>query len=293
MTIYGIDIANFQDGLDLSRVKAEGFDFVWAKVSEGSGFKDHTWPGFRDAAKANGLLLAGYHYVRGDADADAQADTFVSQLGDNSIPAMLDFEANSGDMSTFWAVLNAIEARGVKVRLSYIPHWYWQQIGSPDISQVPGLIQSSYVNGSGAASALYPGDGSSNWNGFGGKSVDVLQFTDQASVAGFSVDANAFAGTREQLAALLGGTQSAVIPGGEMQLTDKITDAYGNEVTVADALKWALYHGDLVLDQFGGPDTRKDLPAQFAGWPQLGNKTVVDALADIRDRLTAIESKLK
>jgi len=206
MTIFGPDIANFQAGLDLSAVKAEGFDFVFCKVSEGNYFQDRTWPGFRDTAHANGLLLAGYHYVRGDNTPDSQADTFVQQLGDKNIPAMLDFEANGGNIDNFWAVLNAIEARGVHVALSYIPHWYWQQIGSPDISGVPGLIQSSYVGGSGFASALYPGDQAGNWAGFGGRNVDILQFTDKASIAGKAVDCNAFCGTRDQLAALLGGT---------------------------------------------------------------------------------------
>jgi len=206
VTIFGPDIANFQAGMDLAQVKAEGFDFVFCKVSEGNYFQDQTWPGFRDAARANGLLLAGYHYVRGDNTPDSQADTFVQQLGDKSIPAMLDFEANGGNIDNFWAVLNAIQARGVHVALSYIPHWYWQQIGSPDISTVPGLIQSSYVGGSGFASALYPGDQAGNWAGFGGRSVDILQFTDKASIAGHAVDCNAFCGTRDQLAALLGGT---------------------------------------------------------------------------------------
>jgi lysozyme len=211
VTIFGPDIANFQAGLNLAQVKAEGFDFVFCKVSEGNYFQDRTWPGFRDAARANGLLLAGYHYVRGDNTPDSQADTFVQQLGDNSIPAMLDFEANGGNIDQFWAVLNAIQARGVHVALSYIPRWYWQQIGSPNIAAVPGLIQSSYVSGSGVASALYPGDQAGNWAGFGGRNVDILQFTDAASIAGKAVDCNAFRGTRDQLAALLGGATPAVI----------------------------------------------------------------------------------
>lgn len=210
-TIYGPDISHFQAGMNLTEVKAEGFAFVWAKVSEGDYYVDASWPAFRDAAKAAGLLLAGYHYVRGDVDADAQAQTFVDNIGDKSIPAMLDFEANSGDINQFWAVLHAIETRGVHVALSYIPRWYWMQIGQPYIGDVPGLIQSSYVSGSGYASALYPGDTSGNWNGFGGRNVDVLQFTDAAQIAGLSVDANAFRGTPEQLAAVLGLGGAAVV----------------------------------------------------------------------------------
>lgn len=203
MTIYGPDISNNNGVVDIDRVKAEGFDFVFAKVSEGSGFRDGYWPRTRDWCQSVGLIVAGYHYVKTD-NADRQADLFVSQLGDNTIPAMLDFEANSGNIAQFWAVLNAIEARGVHVALSYIPRWYWQQIGSPNIATVPGLIQSSYVNGGGTASGLYPGDDSRFWAGFGGRNVDILQFTDKASIAGKSLDANAFRGTTDDLRILLG-----------------------------------------------------------------------------------------
>lgn len=201
---WGIDISNHQGNMDLAQVKREGFDFIWVKVSEGANYRDPFWPSNRDNAKAAGLILAGYHYIR-TGDPQAQARLFVEHLGDKTIPAMLDFEDGSGDINQFWAVKNAIEALGVKVRLSYIPDWYWERIGKPDLSKVPGLISSEYVNGSGYASVLYPGNNSSFWKAYGGRTPDVLQFTDRALVAGKSVDANAFRGTPDQLNALLGG----------------------------------------------------------------------------------------
>ncbi|TQF68785.1 hypothetical protein FK531_13390 [Rhodococcus spelaei] len=281
MTLYGIDISNHQPGLVLSEVRAEGFDFVFAKVSEGAGYRDPTWPGFRDAARANGLILAGYHYVTLD-DPAAQARTFVDHLGDATVPAMLDFEANSGGIDNFWAVVDAVNALGVPIALSYIPHWYWQQIGSPDLSQVPGLIASHYVGGSGYASDLYPGDQSDFWAGYGGKSVDILQFTSSALVAGQSVDADAFRGTREQLVTLLSPTTPQ--PGGDMtpaqaqQLTDIWTQLLG-----PDGKGWPQLGGRTLVDacaviltQLTGSD-----PAAFNGWPQTGNRTDTDLLAAI------------
>jgi hypothetical protein len=71
----------------------------------------------------------------------------------------------------------------------------------------------------------------------------------------------------------------------DMQLSDTITDAYGNQVSVGDALKWLLYHTDLTVDQIGGAGTRNDMPAMFGGWPQLGGRTLVDALAVIGQKL--------
>lgn len=204
MTIFGIDISNNNGpNIDMSRVKSEGFEFVFAKVSEGSGFRDWTWPRYRDSAKANGLAVAGYHYLTTDP-IDAQADLFLDQLGDPTCPIMVDFEANGGGQLNYWNFVRAINARGREVNLSYEPRWYWQSIGSPALGDLPGLIQSSYVNGDGFAAALYPGDSSGNWAGFGGDTVDILQFTDKASVAGYRLDANAFRGSRTELDALLG-----------------------------------------------------------------------------------------
>jgi hypothetical protein len=79
----------------------------------------------------------------------------------------------------------------------------------------------------------------------------------------------------------------------EMQLSDQITDAYGNKVSVADVLKYASYHADLILDQLGGIDTRKGIPAKFPGWPQLGGKTVVDSLAEAHAKLDKLTKAIE
>jgi len=204
VTTWGIDISNHQGDMNLTQVKAEGFDFIWCKVSEGADYRDPYWPQNYNRARAAGLILAGYHYVRA-GDPAAQARTFVSHLGDTSVPAMLDFEDGSGDITQFWAVKAEIEKLGVRVALSYIPDWYWERIGRPDLSKVPGLISSEYVTGSGYASVLYPGNQSGFWKAYGGRTPAVLPFTDRALVAGKSVDANAFRGTPAQLRALLAG----------------------------------------------------------------------------------------
>ncbi len=276
MTIFGIDISNNNgSGIDMNQVRAEGFDFVFCKVSEGDSFTDWTWPGYRDAARAAGLLTLGYHYVIAGDDPDAQAGRFADNGGGNV--AMLDHEANSGGIGEFWSVVNAFNRRGIEVVRSYIPRWYWAgAMGGGDLSRVPGLIASSYVSAWGYASAIYPGDGAAGWAPYGGGTPDILQFSDRGLVAGNWVDINAFRGTRDQLAALLTGQGDD-----DMQLSDKLTDAYGNQVSVEDALKWLLYHTDLTVDQIGGAGTRNDMPAQFGGWPQLNNRTVVDALAEI------------
>lgn len=204
MTIYGPDISNNNGVVNIDAVADEGFDFVFAKVSEGSGFRDKYWPRTRDWCAQRGLICVGYHYVKTD-NADAQAACFANNGGGNKV--MFDFEAGSGGIDNFWRVARAFQNRGIAVVLSYIPRWYWSgTMGSPDISSIPGLlIQSSYVGGKGgAASAMYPGDNSSYWKGFGGKQVDILQFTDAARIAGMNLDCNAYRGSKAQLAGALG-----------------------------------------------------------------------------------------
>jgi hypothetical protein len=287
MTLYLIDISNNNGpDIDLAEVAREGFAGVFAKVSEGSGFRDYTWPRYRDSARAAGLAIAGYHYLRG-TDVDAQADLFLDQLGDPECPIMIDFEDGSGDIGNYWAFSRAVNARGRQVSLSYIPRWYWQNIGSPDISGVPGLIQSSFVAGGGLASELYPGDDSSYWDGFGGRGVDILQFTDNASVAGYSVDANAFRGTRADLDRLLGTAPAANPQENDMDFAT--FKAYMDNV--ASDIKDIRQQITGGRDRIDNPDGTVNAPASYPGWPQLDGKTVVDAIADIRDRLKVLEGK--
>ncbi|WP_373202695.1 glycoside hydrolase family 25 protein [Mycobacterium marinum] len=217
VTIYGVDISNNNGQVDIAAIKREGFDFLWCKVSEGAAFKDSFWPSNRDQAREQGLILAGYHYAR-EGDPAAQADNFVSHLGDKSIPAMLDFEDGSGGIDNYWAVKREVEARGVRVALSYIPDWYWERIGKPDLSGVPGLIASEYVNGSDYAIRLYPGDNWRGWNPYGGRQPDILQFTSSAVIAGKRLDANAFRGTPNQLRKLL----LSLSPEGDDELSDTV-----------------------------------------------------------------------
>jgi lysozyme len=84
VTLYGIDVASYQAGLNLAEVKAEGFDFIIAKATQGSGYVDQSWTAFRDGANANDLILVAYHYVTLDAAA-ARADNLVGALGDTPI----------------------------------------------------------------------------------------------------------------------------------------------------------------------------------------------------------------
>lgn len=209
--LYGVDLSNNNWGgrapaaivPTLDEIVGEGFSFIAHKVSEGNYFRDRYWPTVLSWGRSSGTIIVGYHYVTTDP-ATQQVGTYLSNVGDPSVPCMLDFEASGGGIGNFWAVWDAFVAAGVNMRLSYIPHWYWQQIGSPDLSDVIGLVASNYVPGTGYASVLYPGSTAPGWNSYGGATPVILQFTDQAQVAGLICDADAFRGTVAQLHGILG-----------------------------------------------------------------------------------------
>ncbi|MFI8976924.1 peptidoglycan DD-metalloendopeptidase family protein [Nocardia asteroides] len=208
MTYFGIDIASYQAGLNLDRVAAEGFAYVIAKVTEGNGYRNPYYEVQRDGARRAGLLFGAYHYVDQDVSAAAQAEFYASVEPDTTIPVMLDCEIGSGGVNLARDLVTELSARGYRVNLLYLPRWYWSDhLGSPELSGLPPLMASRYVNGSATASELYPGDNAQGWNGYGGGNVAILQFSDKGLVADYALDVNAFKGTRTELEALFNSTE--------------------------------------------------------------------------------------
>jgi len=62
MTLNGIDISNWQYGINLSAVPA---DFVIIKVTEGTDYISSDWERQYNQAKASGKLVGLYHYAEG------------------------------------------------------------------------------------------------------------------------------------------------------------------------------------------------------------------------------------
>ena len=216
MTIFGPDISSYEAGLDLSRLTDAAF--VLAKVTEGTYYTDADFPGWRAQAARISKPLFWYHFLSGE-NATAQADHTAAALGPTALPGMLDCEPEgkfSPTLAQIVAYVRAAHAVGLNLRLVYLPHWYWEQMGSPDLSELAALgvhlVSSAYPGGSGTAAQLYPGDGAAGWNSYGGMTPLLYQFTDKASDGGQQVDFNAFRGSIGQLAAYL--TDPTTNPGG-------------------------------------------------------------------------------
>ena len=204
MGIYGYDLSNHQPTPDLN-----GWDFVFAKASEGSWFQDgRFWEHMTNAANA-GCLRGAYHFLRSDAPIVDQVETFKSVVPLN-IPAIPDVESytfggrviSAPTLDQTREFVNRLRDAGYHVPLMYLPRWYWQQWGSPqDISDLPPLWLSRYpdyvARPREEALSLVP-----DWakQPFGGiASAPIIQFTSTP------LDQNYFDGSKDELAALLGG----------------------------------------------------------------------------------------
>ncbi len=215
-TIFGPDISSYQAGLDLSRLA--NASFVLAKCSEGTYYTDADYDGWRRQAAGLGRPFVWYHFLSGE-DAAAQARHTLTCVGDRALPGMLDAEpagSFSPSLAQMIAYVDAAHAVGLNLRLVYLPHWYWQQIGSPSLSAFAArgvqLVSSAYPGGSGSAPHLYPGDGAAGWQSYGGMAPLLYQFTNQASDGGQPLDYNAFRGSVAQLLAALQGPSPAPAP---------------------------------------------------------------------------------
>ena len=92
--MLGIDIASYQNVLNLSTAKNSGIETVIIKATEGVSYKNPCMQTHVEQAKANGLNFGLYHYYSPSNGAEEQAKFFcdtIRGLGYNVIP-VLDFE---------------------------------------------------------------------------------------------------------------------------------------------------------------------------------------------------------
>lgn len=219
--IYGVDISNYQAGLDdFGALPRDALDFAFILCSDGRWRQPHfgrQLVGCRNA----GLLTAAYHYQRANVSVQEQLDAIAAQAP-LDCPVIIDVEEGSGVGATGVRILRelvqSLRNRGYKVPLVYVPRWYWSApanhptkpgLSSTDLSGLPPLWISWYPD----YRTRSKEDGAkqlptSVWNGYGGLSVAVAQFTSSGRVSGYggAIDQNLYRGTRDDLAALLGGT---------------------------------------------------------------------------------------
>lgn len=230
---FAIDISHHQSlSLDLAAARRDGAELCIVKGGEGSSFVDPTFRPNLDEAGAAGQLRAAYWYQRSGAT-PAEHVAKVRSVVPLDVAVIPDVETGSGGVPQLREFVNRLRDAGYRVPWTYLPKWYWEGLGSPSLVGLPDLWSSRYPDMVvGTLASEWAQVPASYWNGYGGLPVSLLQFTSSARIAGYQpLDASAFRGTREELAAKLGqvvspgggGGAPGPIPAAEGELMERIT----------------------------------------------------------------------
>jgi GH25 family lysozyme M1 (1,4-beta-N-acetylmuramidase) len=203
MTIAFPDLSNWEPNLNLEPATVA----VIAKATEGTYYQDKSYSRFKSEAAAQGSVFSGYHFLKSEISAEAQADYYHAFAG--ATPCMLDVEtegASSPTVDEVVAFANRLRAVGGRAWASYFPNWYWERVGG-DLSRLTAaglvLVSSSYTSYS---------DTGPGWAPYGGATPRIWQYTNAKQYGGAPCDFNAFKGTVAELAVLINGAPVPVPP---------------------------------------------------------------------------------
>lgn len=240
------DISSYQAGLKLSDLT--GIDVVMAKCTEGTYYDDMYFETWRKEAPVARKYFMWYHFLTTE-DAVAQVRQTGYHLNDTTLIGMLDVEPTTMPGGARSApgvqhIINYVEAahrQGLTVKLVYLPHWYWDQLGRPDLTPLVDmglyLISSSYPGG-----YQYPGDNSSGWDPYGNMHPLIYQYTSTYPLGNQKLDMNAFRGTLTELETLLtlkGHTMSTPIPAKIRDKWPTIAGEFSGTYDDSTAIIWA------------------------------------------------------
>ncbi len=232
MTLNGIDISNWQRGIDLSKVPC---DFVIAKATEGIGYVDKSCDGFIQQALKLGKKIGFYHFARPTANNDAirEADYFYNNCKGyfgKGIP-ILDWEAeNKHNVAYAKAWLDRVYQRsGVKPVIymseSVVNSYDWSSVANADY----GLWVAKYRDNNPDYNYNMAAAGSRprvKWWKF----YCMWQWTSSGRLNGYNgnLDCNVFYGDQSTWDAYVGKSTSTVKP--QPNPTGKTTDQLAEEV---------------------------------------------------------------
>ena len=187
MTIFYPDVSSNQTGIDL-----KGALTVSIKATEGTDYTNPDYTRAKENALHHGAFQFAYHFLI-EGNAAAQAEHCHSVVGDT--PVMVDVEITGQshpsleDVTTF---IDAFRKLGGTTHLVYLPHWYWEQRGSPSLKPLSDrnmrLVSSAYTKYSDESSGT-------GWVGYGGMTPTVWQYSDSVPFNGQKIDFNAYRGS--------------------------------------------------------------------------------------------------
>ena len=178
---HGIDVSEWQGGIDFAAVRDAGIDVVYIRAGEGSDYTDAYFEAHYQGALAAGLKIGFYHYVTA-ADTDQarrQAEFFYSLIRDKTVncyPAM-DFESFPGLDTEEINAIGAAYMERLQELLGYTPAIYTD---TSNIAQVWDASFSIYPLWVAQYDAGQP-DTTGSW-----ATWDGFQYADNGTVPGIS-----------------------------------------------------------------------------------------------------------
>lgn len=193
------------------------------KSSQGTSFRDAFYAGSRAQLVAQGKPFSAYHWL--DASnvlSQAMNAALVAPPGDSMMLDCEDLTAGGSATLTVPQIQTAITMfrnEGFIVWDIYLPRWYHQRMGSPDLTWMHGydvLLHGSDYDENGQPSPLA-------FQPIGGMPVSLNQWTSNDSTE--HLDNNRWPGTIEQLAAAMRQT----VPIGDIGMTAYILTGFPNQ----------------------------------------------------------------
>ena len=110
MFIKGIDIAEFSETVDWQKMKAEGFQFAYARVLYGTVRIDSNFHTYWPALKEYNIIRGAYMFFRPSDDLNTQVRLFAQAVdmepGDLPPSVDLEFEQNRNNIDIHWSSLS-------------------------------------------------------------------------------------------------------------------------------------------------------------------------------------------
>lgn len=92
--IKGIDISNYQEDINWSKIDTQQVRFVFLKATEGSNFKDKSFKKNWEEARKKGIAVGAYHFFTFCRSAKEQAQNFIETVPNetHTLPPVIDLE---------------------------------------------------------------------------------------------------------------------------------------------------------------------------------------------------------
>jgi hypothetical protein len=219
VTTFGWDASDYdwdRGPMDLGAARRDGIDFFTHKLTEGATWRAvHAQTALTRARTAGVPFLGGYHVVRSGTSSAAQVANLLG-YADAIVPWWRTYPGWFWQVDLeLWGYDNVSAAKGKEFtdalrgaqRKNVVMYASRGQYGDSLSGVNAELWNANYgANPIGHYRELYPGDGSSRWTAYSGKTPKILQYGSRLTIGSQpTCDANAFRGTVADLGTTLVG----------------------------------------------------------------------------------------